>query len=561
MTHLAEPPEPGYAEPVIETRRRISIVWFVPLVAVLIAGWLVFTTLAEQGPTITIRFNTATGLEAGKTKVKYKDVDVGMVDDVSLSDDLQRIVVTASLDKTLAPYITEGTRFWVVRPRLGTGGVSGLDTLVSGAFIEIDPGDGAPARSFTGLESPPVRRSDEPGLEFVLEADRLGSLAAGSPIYFHGIEVGEILGYTLSQGGCRLEIESFVRAPYHELVQANSRFWNTSGIEISVDANGFTLSMESLHSLLTGGVAFDTPTSVATVAPAETGTRFTLYESYDSIQEDSFIRRLPVVLYFDSSVRGLSVGAPVEFRGIKIGRVTDIGIEFDPQTLDIRIPVTAEIEPERATNLKGNLEESYGTLEALVARGLRGQLISASIVTGQLLISLDFHPEAPNAAITYGGRYPELPTVPSKVEEITASVTSILGKIGALPLEALTRELRDTIQSAHGLVAAPEILNAVAALDRSLQMLERLMRRMDGQITPLLSNLETAAGQARAALEQASRTLRSADRLVGENSQLSYGVETLLGELTNAARSIRILADYLEAHPEALIQGKQGGYR
>lgn len=553
--------EPAFAEPVIETRRRLSIVWFVPLVAVAIAAWLVYTTLAEQGPTVSITFNTATGLEAGKTKVKYKDVEVGLVEAVRLSDDLARIIVTARLDKTLGPHLAEGTRFWVVRPRLGAGGVSGLDTLVSGAFIEIDPGTGAPARSFTGLEIPPVRRSDEPGLEFVLETGRLGSLDAGSPIYFQGIEVGEVLGYALRDEGKRVDIESFVRAPYHRLVRANSRFWNTSGLDLSVDANGFTLSMESLQTLLTGGIAFDTPTGDTPAAPAQPGTHFTLYDTYDSIREGSFVRRLPIVMYFEGSVRGLTVGAPVEFRGIKVGRVTDIRIEFDRETLDIRIPVTAEIEPERATAAEAEFDDPYGLMQALVARGLRGQLLLGSVVTGQLLVSLDFHDEAPPATLTFGGPHPVLPTVPSKVEELTASVSSILARLGNLPLEELIQDLRSTVQSAEGLVGAPELLGALVSLDRSLRTLDQLVGRVDGQMGPILDNLVALSGEAQTALQQAQSTLRSADRMVGQNSQISYGVQQLLGELTNAARSFRILADYLEAHPEALIRGKTGGYR
>jgi len=252
MTDAPHNPE-ALAEPIVGRKRRFSLVWLFPLVAAAIGAWLVFTTLQDQGPTISIQFKTAAGLEAGKTKIKHKNVELGMVESVALSDDLSHILVTAALQKEAEPHLRDDTRFWVVRPRLGVGGVSGLDTLVSGAYIELDPGSGEPRREFTGLESPPIVRSDEPGREFVLVADRLGSLSAGSPIYFRGLDVGEVLGYKLADDDSSLRIEVFIRAPHDALVRTNTRFWNASGVSITMDADGVKVATESIEALLAGG--------------------------------------------------------------------------------------------------------------------------------------------------------------------------------------------------------------------------------------------------------------------------------------------------------------------
>ncbi len=249
-----EVPEVAVAE-----RRGISIVWLIPLVAAAIAIWLAYTTLSEKGPTITITFKTAEGLEAGKTRVKYKDVEVGLVESAKLSDDLSHIVVTASMDKSIAGHVTEGAQFWIVRPRIGISGVSGLSTLLSGVYVEMQPGEGAPSKSFTGLEEPPPIASDVPGTRYLLHADRLGSIGRGSAVYYRDVVVGQVLSYALADDQRGLDLQIFVSAPHDKLVRSDSRFWSASGVDVSVGANGVNVQMQSLQALLAGGIAFDTP--------------------------------------------------------------------------------------------------------------------------------------------------------------------------------------------------------------------------------------------------------------------------------------------------------------
>ena len=527
----------------VKKRRGISLVWLIPLVAGAIALWLAYTTLQEKGPQITVMFDNAEGLEAGKTQVKYRNVEVGLVDEVALSEDLSHIVITASLDKTMEAHMKEGTRFWIVRPRVGFGGVSGLGTLLSGAYVEFDPGEGQPAHDFVGLAEPPPITSEVPGTQFVLRTDKLGSIGRGAPVYYRSIAVGQVLGYELAEDKKALTVKVFVDAPNDQLVRPSSRFWNASGVNVSVGADGVDVAMESLEALVAGGIAFDTPDIDQPGEPAASGTEFPLFANLREVTEAGFTQRIPYLVHFDGSVRGLRAGAPVELRGIRVGTVTDVQLEIAPEQNALRIPVTLEIEPQRF-GVERAPKEPYAVMAALIERGLRAQLQSGNLLTGELLVDLDFHPESPPAKLDRSGTYPEIPAIPAQLEALEASVTGVLNKLAALPLPALVADLRRTIQSVDALVSSPDTGQAVAALTQAAVRLQSLLGTLDQRLGPLFV--------------QAQSTLASADGMVGAKSQARHDLNALLRELTGAARSIRVFADYLERHPDALIRGKTG---
>ena len=535
----------------VRTSRGISIVWLVPLVAAVIGIWLAYTTLQERGPTITITFDDAEGLEAGKTKIKFKDVEVGTVESVRISEDLKHIVVTAEMVKDAEAYLTEGTRFWVVSPRLGAGGVSGLGTLLSGVYIGVDPKPGAAATSFVGLTEPPLITSDTPGRQYMLRATTRGSIARGSSVYFRGIEVGQVLDYALADDNQSLDIQVFVQAPHDQLVRNDSRFWNASGFRVAMSASGVQVETESVQALLAGGIAFDTPMSASASEPSPEGTVFPLYDSYETVTQSGFTTKVPYVVQFDESVRGLSPGAPVEFRGMRVGTVSDVGLQIDVATESVRIPVTIEIEPQRikftgVDGAKDNPFEGspYVLMEKLVERGLRAQLQSGNLLTGQLLVDLGFHPTAAPAKLIRNGTYPEIPTVPSEIDALTTSVSGVLTELAALPLADLVQDLRTTVQGVNQLMTSPQTTQTLEALTMTATELQALVRTVDQQMGPLMV--------------QALGTLASAEAIVGSDSQTRYDLNSMLKELAGAARSIRVFADYLERHPEALLRGKSG---
>ncbi len=506
-----EPDRAPVAAAVVSTRRRPSIVWLIPLVAAVVGGFVAWRTYSELGPLIEIDFETAEGLEAGKTKLKYKDVDVGAVEEIRLQPDLSGVICTARMVNGAEEWLTEKTRFWVVRPRVAGGQVSGLGTLFSGAYIGVDPiREGERARHFQGLEVPPVVTADTPGKSFRLRSHRAGSVDVGTPVYFRKIRVGQVLASELDASGDFVDIQIFVHAPHDERVRRDTRFWNASGVHASLSATGFELDVESLVSLLIGGIAFDARGDA--IGPvAEEDAVFELYASREASEREVYHLHTYYQLYFDQSVRGLHVGAPVEFRGIQIGEVRDIKLELDPQTQNFRIPVLIAIEPERIAGSSAlDPAARREALQRLVRGGLRAQLESGSLLTGQLLVQLDMHEGVPPAEIVWREPYPQFPTIPTPLEEITSSVTRLAKRLEKVPLDKIG-----------------------ASVD---------------------ATLETA----RATLAQAERTLASAGSLVGPDSPFNTELRRALMELTDAARSIGLAADQIERQPNSLIFGKQG---
>jgi len=385
-------------EAVLRPERSFSIIWLVPLVAALIGGWLVYKTLSERGPEITITFKSAEGLEAGKTKIKYKEVAVGMVDSMTLSKDLSNVIVSASLTKGFEVYLTDRTRFWVVKPRVSAGEVSGLGTLFGGAYISVDPDTkGKRVDSYAGLDQPPIVTTDLPGHSFILRADRLGSLDTGSPIYYRQIRVGEVESYDLSKDGTTVDIKVFVHSPYDRFVFKNTRFWNAGGLDFSVDANGLKVDTESIVSIMLGGIAFDTPVNLETSEPALAGDKFPLYANHQDALKKVYAEKVYWLVNFKGSVRGLSVQAPVEFRGIRIGQVLDINLKIDTEKLDFSLPVLIEIEPESLFKTTKIPDEATRRkfMTSMVEKGLRVQLKTGNLLTGQLFVDLNFFPDAP----------------------------------------------------------------------------------------------------------------------------------------------------------------------
>ena len=560
-------PDGDVPEVALPPRRRLSPIWALPIVAALIAGWLGWRWLAERGPAIVITFQNGDGLEAGRTKIKHKNVDLGTIEQVRLSDDLSQVLATARMDRAAAEHLKQTTRFWAVRPRLSFAGVSGLSTVVSGTYVEMEPGAGDDRREFQALEEPPVVRSDVPGRSFSLRAEQLGSLSQGSPVYFHGVQVGEIMGYTLSPQDRAVSVAIFVRAPYDGLVREKTRFWRSSGIQFSAGAEGFKLQTESLRTLALGGVVLDMPPDDQAGAPAREGAGFTLYEDPVSAAADRDRLRVRYRLEFPGSVQGLQAGAPVQLRGLPIGQVVSVRLDYDVARAEVHVPVEIEIEPARIHQVN-RPPDGPPTDEAaarrivatLVEKGLRARLASGNLLTGQRLVSLDFEPDAPApvpavpggvaAGVAAGGS--ELPTLASSdIDSISRSAGAALDSIARLPLAGLIEDLRRTVQAVGGVAGSPDLARALAGLARSLGSADALLRNANGQIPALVASLRGVATAAQG-------TLNAANGVLGGAPTGSPDLGSVLKQLNDAARSFRVLADYLERHPEALIRGKTG---
>ncbi|MDR3481394.1 MAG: MlaD family protein [Burkholderiaceae bacterium] len=514
------------------------LVWLIPIVAAAVGGWILAHSIMTRGPTITIVFKNAEGLEAGKTKIKYKEVDIGVVKSIALTKDRARVVVTAELAKGSDSFLRQDTHFWVVRPRIGAGGISGLSTLLSGSYIGLDVGKSEEERdAFVGLDIAPLVLTDLPGRRFVLHADHMGSLDAGSSIYFRRIEVGQVVAYELDKQGRGVNIHVFINAPYDQYVTNNTRFWNASGIELTLDANGFKLQSESLASVLAGGIAFQTPPDVPIAPPANENTPFTLYTDRDNAMKhaDSEVRK--VLLYFKESARGLVAGAPVDFRGIVIGEVTQVSLEYDKQQKIFLFPVEVNLYPDRLrAHYRAGADRPDGekvdreVLDQLVEHGLRAQLKSGNLLTGMLYVALDFFPEAATAKIDWSKKPIVLATVPGTLEELQTTLLHISRKLDNVPIDDIATDLHKAIKS----------------LDLTLQSTDKLVKRLDSDVAP----------QARETLEQARKTLATAERTLSSDAPLQQDLRDALREIGRSAESLRTLTDYLDRHPESLIRGK-----
>jgi paraquat-inducible protein B len=558
---MADRPEPGapdLPEAVAVPRRRFApqLIWLVPIVAVLVGGWLAVKAVLERGPVITITFKTAEGLEAGKTKIKYKDVEIGLVKTVSLSPDRKGIVATAELSKEAESFLVEDTRFFVVRPRVTAGGVSGLGTLLAGPYIGIDIGKSKQTRrDFVGLEVAPMVTSDTPGRQFILRASELGSIDAGTPIFFRKVSVGQVVAEALDKGGSGVTFTIFVNAPYDQFITPSTRFWNASGIDVSLGASGLEIRTESLVSILVGGIAFEGTPDAGPESPAAANTEFTLFPNRTEAFKIPDVVVETYMLVFDGSVRGLSPGAPLDFRGVTVGEVVKIGVSVDPTTLKFTMPVLVKLFPERLASMqftgkKIAVSESpavrLSRTKLLIDKGLRAQLRSGNLLTGQLYIALDFFPDAPKVKGDLTAKKPpEIPTIPGTFEELQNNLANVVKKLDKLQIDEIGADTRKLIASLD------ETLKSV---DTLLQGADALVKRVDSDLMPDLRRALDTAGRA---LDTAGATLNSANAVLASESPLQSDLRQTLMEVNRTLAAIRALADSLERHPESLIRGKQ----
>lgn len=536
----------AYAEPVVEPRRRFSLVWLVPIAAAAIAIWLVIVGFHEKGPRITVSFETADGLEAGKTKVKYRDVQVGLLDSLEISPDRRSVIASIDIAKFASDYLTETANFWVVRPRLDAEGISGLGTLISGAYIELDPG--APGKRldhYVALETPPVVRTDAPGKKFILRAENANSLEARTPIFYRGIRVGQVLGYDVNSVGAHVDSSIFIKKPFDRIVTQDSRFWRRGGVELEAGPDGFKVRIGSLTELLAGGIEFETPGGQnPTGSSVAEGHAFTLYDNKEAIGDAAIVEKIPYVLYFDGSVRGLTVGAPVELQGIRVGTVASIRPQVNLETNTFRIAVRIDLEPQRFGDIADITEvgerKKFSFVAALVQKGLRAQIETASLLTGQKMVNLEFFSDEPPETLDTNQSIPEIPTRPESFEQIATTLERIVRRIDTLPLDTIVARAED----------------AIVSLDEMLRDTRLLMQSGNRNLDPLVTDLRAAAVAARSTLQEAQRTSSSLDKSLGDSSEVRMRLAQMLREFTETARAVRELADFLERNPESVLRGK-----
>lgn len=623
-------PLPQQAElPAVQIRRQRwpSPVWLLPLAAALISLWLLLQNWLEQGEIITVHFPSAEGIDPGNTQVRYKAVNVGKVKSVKFDANMNPLV-TLALNRDISDVLDCSAQFWVVRPRIRGAEISGITTLFSGTYIGMLPqraeGELAENESticYQALEEPPATKPNRPGREFKLMTDSMASLDIGTPIFYKQLQVGEVINYRLSADSGQVELDVFIDEPYYRLINKNTRFWDVSGIDVRVDSVGAEVRMESLTSLLIGGIAFETsPEQNQGVPISPSNTIFKLYPDQASSREKQYQDRLYYTVYFNGSLGGLAEKAPVEFQGIRVGQVEKIKLHLDPQSLDIRIPVLISIEPQRFSE-ELSLADAPELMTSLVERGMRAKLENGNLLTGQRFVGLSFDEKAKPDLITKGQFYDVFPTSPTPVEELSKMASKIAddlkSSLGGLRQFIETGQLDRTVENANKLLLTTETTMAEAkqALTEARAVLDQLQNKtlpgasqnldkvsaslvtalaqVSTQIDQLATHLEGSLTAVTADFDQLSSTLNQSftsmthtakqagtdfkrssvefdqtlqrlqnslthlDRLLAQNSPTQYQITEMLDEVTAMSRSVRALTETLQRQPEALIRGKQ----
>ena len=530
-------------EVVVTAQRKLPAIWIIPIIALLLGVWMVLNHYLTRGPEITITFSTAEGIEAEKTKIKALNVDVGLVESVQLNPDLESVTVVARIEREAAPLLRNDSNFWVVRPRIGASGVSGLGTLLSGAYIELSPGkDKEGKREYRGLEEAPITPMTAPGLHITLLSEDAGSVSAGDPVLYRGYRVGRIENAKFNADTQKLQASVFIESPYENLVTTNTRFWNSSGISFNASASGVSLQTGSIESLLLGGVAFDLPEGANPGSAVKNHTQFELYPDASSINEHPFEHYAEYLLLFDSSVRGLVSGAPVLYRGLRIGTVVDASFKYlhidmaRTEGRAVGIPVLIRLEPGRwlgADSLEAK-SKAVSDIQKSVEAGMRATLKTGSLLTGALLVSLDFYEDVDPASIGKAGKYKTIPTISTGLEEIQVKVADLLDKLNELPLTTVLNDMDSTLQ---------QVTLTLTTANQTVRDLNSILENNDTQHLP--ETISTTLDELRSTLQGLS-----------PDSELYQDLSDSITQLNATLRNIEHLTYTIDTKPNSLIFSK-----
>jgi paraquat-inducible protein B len=435
MSDIIDPPGPSQAT--TRRSRRIPVIWLIPLLAIAIGGWLAWDTYSKKGPVITISFESGEGLQPGQSQLKFKDIVFGTVQTLTLAPDKTHVLVTVATTRQAEPLLNDQTVFWVVKPRLFAGAISGLETLLSGSYIGLLPSQtkGNPQRDFVGLEDPPVLTASVPGRTYLVKASRLGSISLGSPVFFRDLPVGEVLGWDLGDLAESVTMRVFVHAPFDKYVKDDTRFWDASGVSVVLGGAGVEVKVESLKAIMLGGIAFDTSFGDGHAALSPPDQVFPLFPDRATAEAASYTRKYSVISHFPGSVSGLAVGSNVTMHGLVIGHVTSVRLTYDPVKEAIVAPVRYEIEPERILGVgaKAIFKSEKEAAEQLLKSGLRASLQTSNLITGQQVVALEFVPNAPPAEVKMEGEDLVLPTTESGgLASLQTSATELLSNVNAI---------------------------------------------------------------------------------------------------------------------------------
>jgi paraquat-inducible protein B len=525
-------------EPMTTARKGIALVWLIPLLAALIGAWMVWKDWSDRGPLVHIEFKDVEGLEAGKSKIRYRSLEMGTITAFHLAPDQQSVIVTAELNKEAESFLSKNTRFWVVKPQVGLGRITGLETLLSGSYIGMDfnAGESDDTRDFLGLESQPPVSVDTPGSTYRLFAERQGAVSIGSPVTYRNIQAGFVTAVELDRENRQVAFSIFVHEPYDQLVTSNSVFWNVGGFNLELGSDGLHFDMESLDALVRGGIAFGLPKGVGPKEAASVNQRFYLFDSEKEARKRASRNVKTYMVYFTDPVPGLKVGAPVELYGFEVGEVIHIDLEFNPNTLEFNIPVVIKVDRDAIRLVGEPVQSEHDIIHALVAKGLRARLKSGSLLTGAQVVELTILPEEelkPLPQIAHASPLPVIPSIPSSLTELEHRVNQLFTRLEKLPIDSIA-----------------------ANLDASLKELKVAVTSLNQVLEPFGKRSEAISSSVDSALKRLDHAMRGVSKTVAPQSATQLQLRQTLADLSASAKAIRDLARFLERNPQSLLLGK-----
>ena len=543
--------------PEIRRGSRFNNVWIIPIIALLLGAWLVKRNHDEKGEIITLHFETADGLTAGKTEVKCRNVKVGIVEGIRLTDDL-KVEVEVRIRPDQLDLVRKDSQFWVEKARVQGASISGLDTLIKGAFIGLDPGTGPNGtREFKGLETPPLTPSSIEGLRLILTAKEPGSVTIGSGIYFQNNLIGQVESHVFRPETKTVEFGVFIKESFSNLITTNSLFWQNSGISLHVGADGFDLDLPSLDSLVAGRISVGVPKGVPAGDPLSNDSFITLFESLESANQSNFAGGVELLILIDESLRGLSVGSPVEYRGLKIGRVGRISYDLVKGAEIEKIPVLIQLDDRlMAAHFPPSiLDEGQDGLQKALQRGLKASLKSGNLLTGQMYVDLDYYPEIPVVDAQIEGDYIVLPTIHTGLGGLQDKISSLLDKLNGMDLDGLITTIQNTSDEATRTLGSINL--AVSSKEGVVADAQTTLQEMTATMKSLNDLL--GADDTKEIPADLRKTLASINKSLEplSNDGAIYGdLKRTMEELRHAVRSIDKMAAEISDKPNSLLFGK-----
>lgn len=536
-------------------RARISAVWIVPIVAAVLGAAVMWQSLANQGPLVEIRFDDAKGVEPDKTEIKHKDVVIGVVEEVRFTENLDAVIVSARLDKEVEPYLGETTDFWIVSADVSGGDFSGLGTILSGSYIEMDwsARPNQSRRAFEGLENAPLTPPGVEGRHVKLQTSRAGSVVVGSPVSYRGIQVGRVEERAMSKDFRSIEYTAFVEAPYDELVVRATKFWDVSGVTLNAGADGFSVDVASLEALVMGGVEFGEIGAATARMPARDDRVFEIFPSREAASESLFSgpdqERYLFTLSFPETLTGLDQGAPVEWQGIRVGTVEDLILDLDAERPEDIVRVVIALQPRRIGLNFASPKEAQASIDEWVGMGMRARLATGNLLTGKKVIRLVDAVGDDDAAVNYDASpYPELPTAPSELDAVAQNAEELVQTLAALPLDELLNSAIRLLDNAGAVAGDPALRELPSELNATVASLGALAGNLDAasrDLPTLIASLNDIADVGESTLAGLS-----------PDSQLYVELSGAVSDLRDAARSLSALAARLDEQPNALITGR-----